>query len=50
MTPATPHARTCPHQGVANAPMLRRLDVKWIKGMTAKESCKLSTTWLRIRS
>ena len=29
---------TCPHQGVANAPMLRRLDVKWIKGMTAKES------------
>ena len=48
MIPAVVQASTCPHQGVANSPMFRRFDVKWISGITANESCKLRITWLRI--
>ena len=47
MTAAVSHARACPHHGVANAPMFRRFDVKWISGITANESCRLRITWLR---
>ena len=49
MIAAVVQARTCPHQGVANSPMFRRFDVKWISGITANESCKLRITWLRIK-
>ncbi len=47
ITPAASHDSASAQAGVTNSPMLRRSDVKWIKGITAKESCKLSTTWLR---
>ena len=50
MTAAVAQARAWPHQGVANDPMLRRFEVKWISGITANESWRLSTTWLRMMS
>ena len=50
MIAAVIQASTWPHQGVANAPMFRRFDVKWISGITANESCRLRITWLRTSS
>ena len=47
MIAAVSQASPCTQSGVANAPMFFRFDVKWISGITAKASWRLSTTWLR---
>ena len=50
MIVAVSQASAWPHLGVVNWPIFRRFDVKWISGITANDSCRLSTTWLSTSS
>ena len=50
MTPAVNHARIFSQRGLTNSPILRRSLVNCTRGTTAKESCRLRMTWLKIRS
>src|SRR6185369_12385999 len=50
MTTATIQARIFSHRGFTNSPIFSLSLVNITSGNTAKLSCMLSTTWLRIRS
>ena len=50
MTAAMSAATIVSQRGATNAPSLRRSAVNMTSGTTAKESCRLSTTWLKIKS
>src|SRR5919106_3648919 len=50
MITATTHASAASRQGFTNSPILNRSEVKRTSGITAKGSCRLRTTWLRMRS
>src|SRR4051812_41406124 len=50
ITMATVHASTLTHLALTNGPIFRRSDVNITSGNTAKESCKLRITWLRMSS
>src|ERR1700758_5051282 len=43
-------ASTVSQRGATNGPILERLAVNITNGTTANGNCRLSTTWLRIRS
>ena len=43
------HASTCTQSRLTNGPIFCLLLVNRTSGTMANESCKLSTTWLRIR-
>src|SRR5436309_2054539 len=47
ITAAVPQASVFSHPGDVNSPILRRSLVNATSGITANESCKLRTTWLR---
>src|SRR6185503_20993491 len=50
MMNATAHASVLSQTGFAKRPIFARSDVNCTKGITAKDSCKLRTTWLSMRS